>query len=70
MKCYSAAIPPKGGEVEEETVVRKLITQVRRDMRNLSTVGGLRQMVNFPISVVYFPLSILNRLKLGKNSER
>ena len=58
------------GEVEEEIVVRELITQVRRDMRNLSTVGGLRQMVNFPISIVYFPLSILNRLKLGKNSER
>jgi MFS family permease len=58
------------GEVEEDIVVRELITQVRRDMRNLSTVGGLRQMVNFPISVIYFPLSIFNRLKLGKNSER
>jgi MFS family permease len=58
------------GDVEEGIVVRELITQVRRDMRNLSTVGGLRHMVNFPISVVYFPLSILNRLKLGKNSDR
>jgi MFS family permease len=58
------------GEVEEKIVVRELITQVRRDMRNLSTVGGLRQMLNFPISIVYFPLSILNRLKLGKNSNR
>jgi MFS family permease len=57
------------GHVEEKIVVRELITQVRRDMRNLSTVGGLRQMVNFPISVVYFPLSILNRIKLGKKSE-
>jgi MFS family permease len=56
------------GEVEEEIVVRELITQVRRDMRNLSTVGGLCQMVNFPISVVNFPLSILNRLRKGKNS--
>jgi MFS family permease len=58
------------GDVEEGIVVRELITQVRRDMRNLSTVGGLRQMVSFPISIIYFPLSILNRLKLGKNSER
>jgi MFS family permease len=58
------------GEVEEKIVVRELITQVRRDMRNLSTVGGLRQMLNFPISIVYSPLSILNRLKLGKNSNR
>ena len=58
------------GEVDEEIVVRELISQVRRDMRSLSTVGGLRQMVNFPISIIYFPLSILNRLKLGKNSER
>ena len=58
------------GEVEEEIVVRELITQVRQDMRNLSTVGGLRQMVTFPVSIVYFPLTILNRLKPRKNSTR
>lgn len=55
------------GEVEEEIVVRELITQVRRDMRNLSTVGGLRQMVNFPISVMHVPLSVLKHLKMGRN---
>ncbi len=58
------------GEVEEEIVVRELITQVRRNMRNLSTVGGLRQMVTFPVSVVHFPLSVVKRLKLGKKSEQ
>jgi MFS family permease len=56
------------GEVEEEIVIRELITQVSRNMRNLSTVGGLRQMVNFPVSVVHFPLSVVKRLKLGKKS--
>jgi len=56
------------GEVEEEIVVHELISQVRRDMRNLSTVGGLRQIVNFPVSVLHFPLSVIKHLKTGRNA--
>jgi MFS family permease len=37
------------GEVEERLVVRELITQVSREMRNLSTAGGLRYMLRFPV---------------------
>jgi MFS family permease len=37
------------GEVEEKIVVRELIMQVSREMRNLSTVGGLRYMLRFPV---------------------
>jgi MFS family permease len=37
------------GEVEEKVVVRDLITQASRDMRNLSTAGGLRFMLRFPL---------------------
>lgn len=55
------------GEVEEEIIVRELISQVRRDMRNLSTVGGLRQLVNFPVSVLYFPVSMVKGLRPGRN---
>jgi hypothetical protein len=40
------------GEVEERIVVHELIAQVRRNMRNLSTAGGLRQFVVFPVSLV------------------
>lgn len=39
------------GEVEEKIVVHELISEVRRRMIDLSTVGGLRQMVNFPFLV-------------------
>jgi MFS family permease len=39
------------GEVEEKIVVRELISEVRRRMLDVSTVGGLRQMVNFPFLV-------------------
>ncbi len=58
----------ESGEVEEEIVIHELITQVRRNMRNLSTVGGLRHMVTFPVSVVHLPRSFVKRIKLGKNS--
>ena len=37
------------GEVEEKVVVRDLITQMSREMRNLSTAGGLRFMLRFPL---------------------
>jgi MFS family permease len=37
------------GEVEGRVVVSELISQVSREMRNLSTVGGLRYMLRFPI---------------------
>jgi len=47
------------GEVEEKIVVRELISEVRRGMRNISTVGGLRYMV-------YFPFLIVKYLKKGQ----
>ena len=40
------------GEVEEGIVLNELISEVRREMRNLSTVGGLRQTVLFPFTVI------------------
>lgn len=43
----------EAGEVEERLVVREMIAQVSREMRNLSTVGGLRYMLRFPL--VEFP---------------
>jgi MFS family permease len=38
------------GEVGNRVVVRELIAQVRREMRNFSTVGGLRYMLHPPIA--------------------
>ena len=39
----------ESGEVEDRIVVQELIAQVSREMRNLSTVGGLRYMLRFPV---------------------
>jgi len=39
----------EAGEVEERRVVREMIALVSREMRNLSTVGGLRYMLRFPV---------------------
>ncbi|WAC05365.1 MAG: MFS transporter [Methanoregula sp.] len=39
----------EAGEVEDRLVVRELIAQVSREMRNLSTAGGLRYMLRFPV---------------------
>jgi MFS family permease len=48
---HRLAMVKEVGEVEEKIVVRELISEVRRMMLDVSTVGGLRQMVNFPFLV-------------------
>lgn len=40
------------GEVEEKVVIHELLSEVRRGMRNFSTVGGLRYMIQLPLSTI------------------
>jgi MFS family permease len=46
---HRLAFVKESGEVEDRIVVKELIAQVSREMRNLSTVGGLRYMLRFPL---------------------
>ncbi|WP_342679574.1 MFS transporter [Methanofollis sp. UBA420] len=38
------------GEVKERIVIHELLAEVRREMRNLSTAGGLRTMIRPPVA--------------------
>ena len=40
------------GEVEEKIVINELFTEVKSQVRTLSSIEGLRQMVSFPFSMV------------------
>jgi hypothetical protein len=40
------------GEVEEKVVMNELFAEVSGQVRTLSSVDGLRQMVSFPFSIV------------------
>jgi MFS family permease len=40
------------GEAKEGVVFNELIAEVRRDMRNFSPAGGLRDLVKFPFSII------------------
>ena len=40
------------GEVKEKVLLNELMWEVKRRMNNLSTIGGLRRMIQFPFSVV------------------
>ncbi len=42
----------EAGEVEEKIVTQELVAQVRSQVRILSSIEGLRQMVSFPFSIV------------------
>lgn len=43
------------GEMDRSIVVHELVVQVRREMRNFSTVGGLRYMLHIPLSAGFTP---------------
>lgn len=49
---HRLALVREEGEVQEEIVVRELIAEVKRPLRNFSTAGGLRHMLHFPFSIV------------------
>jgi MFS family permease len=51
---HRLALVKEVGEVKEEVVVNELVSEARRDMRSLSTVGGLRQLVQFPFSILKY----------------
>ena len=42
----------EAGEVEEKIVFQELVSEMRSQVRILSSVEGLRQMVSFPFSIV------------------
>ncbi|KPK45320.1 MAG: MFS transporter [Phycisphaerae bacterium SG8_4] len=56
----------EAGEVEQKVVAQELVAEVRSQVRILSSVEGLRQMVSFPFSVVR---SMSARIKTEGTSE-
>ncbi|MBN1454828.1 MAG: MFS transporter [Methanomicrobia archaeon] len=48
---HRLALVKESGYVKEKLVVRELITEVKRPLRNFSTAGGLRFMIQFPLSL-------------------
>ncbi len=53
------------GEVEEKVVAQELVAEVTSQVRILSSIEGLRQMVSFPFSII----RDLTRKKSGTNTE-
>ncbi|WP_292366230.1 MULTISPECIES: MFS transporter [unclassified Methanoculleus] len=49
---HRLAVVQEEGEAKEQDVVDELIAGVRRDMRNFSPAGGLRDFVKFPFSSI------------------
>jgi MFS family permease len=49
---HRLAMIKEAGEVEEKVLAQELMAEVRSQVRILSSVEGLRQMVSFPFSIV------------------
>jgi len=49
---HRLAMVKEAGEVEEKIVAQELVAEMRSQVRTLSSVEGLRQMVSFPFSIV------------------
>ena len=56
------------GEVEEGIVLRELIAEVRTQTRVLTTAGGLRQMVTFPITALRTALAGDDHDQMGSSA--
>lgn len=49
---HRLAMVKEAGEVEEKIVAQELVAEMRSQVRILSSIEGLRQMVSFPFSIV------------------
>lgn len=49
---HRLAMVKEEGEVEERIVAQELLTEVRGQVRILSSVEGIRQMISFPIAII------------------
>lgn len=49
---HRLAMVKEVGEVEEKIVVQELFTEVKGQVRTLSSVEGLRQMISFPFGII------------------
>jgi len=49
---HRLAMIKEAGEVEEKIVAQELFTEVRTQVRTLSSVEGVKQMVSFPVSII------------------
>lgn len=61
---HRLAMVKEVGEVEEKIVAQELVAEVASQVRTLSSIEGLRQMVSFPFSIV----RDLTRKKSGTNA--
>jgi len=55
----------EAGEVEEKIVAQELFTEVRAQVRILSSIEGVRQMVSFPLSIIR---NVTTRIKMNAQS--
>jgi MFS family permease len=62
---HRLAMVKEVGEVEEKVVAQELFAEVASQVRTLSSIEGLRQMVSFPFSIV----RDLTRRKNGTNTD-
>ena len=49
---HRLSLVKEAGEVEQKVVAQELVSEMRSQVRILSSVEGLRQMVSFPFSIV------------------
>jgi MFS family permease len=49
---HRLAMVKETGEVEEKIVMNELFAEVTGQVRNVSSIGGLRQMVSFPFAAI------------------
>jgi MFS family permease len=65
---HRLALVKEEGEVEEKVVFNELMTEIRDEVKNFTTVGGVKQVIDFPFSVFRYAKSTSKKgiNKLGR----
>lgn len=66
---YRLSMVKEEGEVEEVVVFNELVAETRKEFRNFTTIGGIRQMVDFPFTAFRY-ISVKTRRSISTAMRR
>jgi MFS family permease len=66
---HRLAMVKEEGEVEERVVFNELLSETRKEIQNFTTIGGLRQMVNFPFTAFRY-ITVKGKRKISQAARK
>ncbi len=66
---HRLAMVKEEGEVDEKIVFNELVSETRKEIQNFTTIGGMRQMINFPYTAFRY-VTIKSKRKISQTTRK